>query len=137
MKVARAVHVIEIQTQKEDAFYDLTAKVKAFVQASGVSSGGVLVYCPHTTAGITVQENTDPALKDDLLRALERMAPADGPWKHGEGNAHAHMKAALLGSSCTVPIENGKLLLGQWQAIYFVEFDGPRRRTVQVKVLAG
>jgi secondary thiamine-phosphate synthase enzyme len=134
--VPRTVHLIEIQTEKKDAFYDLTAKVKACVQASGVASGAVLVYCPHTTAGITVQENTDPALKDDLLLALDRMVPADGPWKHGEGNAHAHMKAALLGSSCTVPIENGKLMLGPWQAIYFVEFDGPRRRTFQVKVLA-
>jgi len=134
--VPASVHVIEIQTQSDDAFYDLTPKVKSLVQASGAASGAVLIYCPHTTAGVTVQENTDPALKDDLLGALARMAPADGPWKHGEGNAHAHMKAALLGSSCTVPVENGKLLLGQWQAIYFVEFDGPRRRTVQVKVLA-
>ena len=134
--MSRTVHVLELQTQKEDAFHDLTAKVKACVQASGATSGAVVVFCPHTTAGLTVQENTDPALKADLLAALDRMAPADGPWQHGEGNAHAHMKAALLGSSCTVPIENGKLLLGQWQAIYFVEFDGPRRRTVQVKVLA-
>ncbi|WP_373044610.1 secondary thiamine-phosphate synthase enzyme YjbQ [Vulgatibacter sp.] len=133
----RTLNVLEIQTQTADEFVDLTAKVKAVVQQSGVTAGTVVVFCPHTTAGITVQENTDPALKEDLFEALERMVPRDRPQKHGEGNAHAHMKAAMIGSSATVLVEGGKLLLGQWQAIYFVEFDGPRRRTVQVKVMAG
>lgn len=128
---------LDIETHASDEFVDLTARVRAAVQQSGIQSGVVVVYCPHTTAGITVQENTDPALKEDLLGGLERIAPRDFPWKHGEGNAHAHLKAALLGSSCTVPVANGRLQLGRWQAIYFVEFDGPRRRTVQVQVIPG
>lgn len=129
--------VLELQTQASDEFVDLTNKVKAAVQQSGISSGMVLIYCPHTTAGLMIQENTDPALKEDIIAALERAVPRDRPYKHGEGNAHAHVKAAMIGNSCQIPIEGGKLLLGRWQGIYFVEFDGPRRRTVQVKVIAG
>ena len=126
---------IEIQTHLSDEFVDITDEVRQAVQRSGVQSGMVLVYCPHTTAGVTVQENTDPALKEDLFAAFEALVPRDRPWKHGEGNAHAHARAVLVGSSCTLPVESGRIHLGRWQAIYFVEFDGPRRRTVQVKVV--
>lgn len=128
---------LELQTTAEAEFVDLTSKVKGLVQKSGVSSGIVVVYCPHTTAGVTIQENTDPGLKEDILEALERTVPKDRPYRHTEENAHSHVKAALLGSSATAIVEGGKLLLGTWQGIYFVEFDGPRRRTVHVKVIAG
>lgn len=129
--------VLEIQTQASDEFVDLTSRVKAAVQQSGIPRGMVVLYCPHTTAGLMIQENTDPALKEDIIAALERAVPRDRPYKHGEGNAHAHVKAALIGTSCQIPIEGGRLLLGRWQGIYFVEFDGPRRRTIHVQVIAG
>jgi secondary thiamine-phosphate synthase enzyme len=127
---------IEIETHASEEFVDLTGRVQDALSRTGRADGAVLVYCPHTTAGITVQENTDPALKEDLLAGLEALAPRNRPWKHAEGNAHAHLKAAMLGSSCLVPVANGRLQLGRWQAIYLVEFDGPRRRSVQVKVLS-
>ena len=127
---------IDVQTHASDEFVDITDRVQAAVAASGVKDGAALVYCPHSTAGILVQENADPDLKEDLLGALERLAPRNHRWKHAEGNAHAHVKATLTGTSCTVPVEAGRLQLGRWQAIYLVEFDGPRRRTVQVKVLS-
>ncbi len=131
------VHVLEVETSAAEQFLDLTSKVKGLVQKSGVADGIVVVYCQHTTAAIAVQENTDPGLKDDILGALERAVPKDLPYKHNEPNAHAHVRAALLGSSATVLLDKGKLLLGAWQAIYLVELDGPRRRSVQVKILAG
>ena len=134
--MARAAQVFEIRTRSKEEFVDLTAKVRAFVEQSRVDEGTVVVFCPHTTAGVTVQENTDPALKRDILAALESMVPSNRPYGHSEGNAPAHVKAALLGTSCTLLIDGGRLLLGRWQGIYFVEFDGPRDRTVQVKIFA-
>src|SRR5688572_1020571 len=115
------IHVLEIKTDAAEQFVDLTSKVKGLVQKSGVQSGLAVVYCQHTTAGLTIQENTDPALKEDILAALERAVPKGAAYKHNEENAHAHVRAALLGSSATVLIDGGKLLLGAWQAIYLVE----------------
>ncbi|HWV37257.1 MAG TPA: secondary thiamine-phosphate synthase enzyme YjbQ [Vulgatibacter sp.] len=133
--MARAAHVFELHTKGKEEFVDLTARIRALVDHSGVRDGTVVVYCPHSTAGLTIQENTDPALKRDILAALESMVPAARPWGHSEGNAPAHVKAALLGTSCTLVVDGGRLLLGRWQGIYFVEFDGPRDRMVQVKIL--
>jgi secondary thiamine-phosphate synthase enzyme len=133
---ARRVQSFEVATAHPEELVDVTARVQAEVAASRVRDGAVVVYCPHTTAGITVQENADPDLRLDLLEALDRLAPRAGSYRHAEGNAHAHVKAALLGSSATIVLEGGKLLLGTWQGIYLAEFDGPRRRTVQVRVLA-
>ncbi|HEY0840849.1 MAG TPA: secondary thiamine-phosphate synthase enzyme YjbQ [Vulgatibacter sp.] len=132
--MARAAHVFEIQTRSKEEFVDLTPRLRTVVEQSGVQEGTLLVFCPHTTAGLTIQENTDPALKKDILGALESMVPANRPYGHTEGNAPAHVKAALLGTSCTLVIDAGKLLLGRWQAIYLVEFDGPRDRMVQAKL---
>jgi len=134
--MARAAQVFELHTKSKEEFVDLTAKVRTFVERSGVEDGTVVVFCPHTTAGLTVQENTDPALKRDILAALESMVPSNRPYGHSEGNAPAHVKAALLGTSCTLVIDGGKLLLGRWQGIYLVEFDGPRDRMVQAKIFA-
>lgn len=131
------VATIEVATTRAEELVDITARVRAEVASSGVAHGAVVVYCPHTTAGITVQENADPDVQTDLLDALDRLVPRTHPFRHAEGNAHAHVKAALLGTSTTVVLDGGRLLLGTWQGIYLAEFDGPRRRTVQVRVLAG
>lgn len=95
------------------------------------------LFIPHTTAGITINENTDPNVRHDMLQALERTVPASGEYLHAEGNSAAHVLASLVGSSATAFVENGKLVLGAWQAIYLCEFDGPRTRTVLIKVLPG
>lgn len=95
-----------------------------------------MVFVPHTTAGITINENADPSVVDDLLDSLGRLIPEKGNYRHSEGNSDAHCKASLMGSSVLVPVKNGELLLGRWQGIYFCEFDGPRSRQFQVTVLA-
>jgi secondary thiamine-phosphate synthase enzyme len=128
---------LEIQTAQRQELVDVTAKVKAAVRAAGVESGLCVVYCPHTTAGITVNENTDPAVRADVLAAYRRLVPRDQGFTHDEGNSDAHTMSVLTGVQQTFIVENGKLLLGHWQAIYFAEFDGPRKRTVHVKVVAG
>jgi secondary thiamine-phosphate synthase enzyme len=116
---------------------DITRQVQDAVARSGMSRGAVVVCSSHTTAGITVNENADPDVVSDLLGALTRLAPADGAYDHGEGNADAHVKTTLVGLSATLPVEEGRLVLGTWQGIYFCEFDGPRRRRVTVQFLPG
>jgi len=126
----------EVATARREQFVDITRDVEAAVSAAGVSSGIAVVYCPHTTAGITINENADPDVTTDLLDGLERLAPRNAGWRHREGNSDGHLKASLIGSSATVPIEGGCMLLGTWQGIYLGEFDGPRRRKVVVTVVA-
>ena len=118
-------------------FYNITAQVQEAVAKSGVSSGIVVVYCPHTTAGITINENADPDVVKDVLIGLDKAFPDRPEFCHDEGNSSAHLKASATGSSATVVIENGKLLLGTWQGIYFCEFDPPRNRKFYVKILEG
>lgn len=120
-----------------EGFYDVTSKVRESVLESGIKDGICLVYCPHTTAGITINENADPDVVSDLLFALNKTFPRRPEFNHAEGNTAAHMKASCIGSSVSVVIENGKLVLGTWQDIYFCEFDGPRNRNFIVKVLQG
>lgn len=124
-----------IQTTKPQQFVNITGMVMDAVRQSGVRSGLAVVYVPHTTAGVTINENADPDVVRDILAALDRAFPVRGDYRHVEGNAHAHIKASLMGSSCSVLIEGGRLLLGTWQGIYFCEFDGPRRREFYVKVM--
>jgi secondary thiamine-phosphate synthase enzyme len=100
-----------------------------------VKEGACLVYVPHTTAGITINENADPAVRLDIMSTLDRAVPWQGPYRHAEGNSAAHVKASLVGFSILVPISGGRLVLGTWQGIYFCEFDGPRTRKVHVQVL--
>lgn len=129
------METLEIQTAGRDQLRDLTREVQAVVARSGVRRGQVLVFVPHTTAGVTLNENADPSVAADLLAALDRAVPWAHPaYRHGEGNSAAHVKASLLGSSVWVPVEHARLLLGQWQAIYLAEFDGPRTRRVWVQV---
>jgi secondary thiamine-phosphate synthase enzyme len=127
----------EVKTTRREDFVDLSARVAEAVSASGVAEGAVVVSCPHTTAGITVNENADPDVVRDVLTGLERLFPRDAGWRHFEGNSDAHLKTALVGSSATLPVVGGRLALGTWQAVYLAEFDGPRTRRVIVTVLPG
>lgn len=115
----------------------MTARVAEAVRAAGVAEGIVVISSPHTTAGVTVNENADPDVVRDLLHGLEGLAPRDGDWRHFEGNSDAHLKTALVGTSATLPLRGGRLALGTWQAVYFAEFDGPRSRHVDVIVVPG
>jgi len=116
-------------------FYNITAQVREAVTKSDVVSGIAVVYCPHTTAGIAINENADPDVVHDLVIGLDKAFPDRPDFRHGEGNSTAHMKASTMGSSTTVIIEGGKLLLGTWQGVYFCEFDPPRKRKFYVKVM--
>lgn len=129
-----ATHTLEVHTAKRCELVDITAQVGSFVRSSGVKDGLCTVFCPHTTGAITINENADPDVKDDLLAALERIVPNRG-FKHAEGNSDSHVKASLVGPSVTILIEGGALRLGTWQGVYFCEFDGPRRRKVWVQIL--
>ncbi len=126
---------IPVSTRAHAELVDVTELVRREVRAAGVRDGMVTLFVPHTTAGITIQENADPDVVHDLLLALERAVPWRSPdYRHGEGNAAAHVKASLVGSSAQVFIRNGDLALGTWQAVYFCEFDGPRSRRLWLRV---
>jgi len=131
------VQGFDIRTGRRVELVDVTAQVQSAVAACGARDGAVLVYVPHTTAGVTINEDADPSVRVDLAMALERLVPRDLPFTHAEGNSDAHVKASLVGSSVLVPLADGRLRLGTWQGIYFAEFDGPRHRHVLVSVLAG
>ncbi len=130
----------DVQTRERTEMIDVTGEVAGAVRASGVRSGIALVYSPHTTAGVTIQENADPDVQHDLLLALESAVPLRalrGHYRHAEGNSDAHVKASLIGSSAAIPVEEGALVLGTWQGIFLCEFDGPRTRTLHVRVIKG
>ena len=123
-----------IRTQRE-GFSDITREVAQAVRESGIQSGICLVYCPHTTAAITVNENADPDVVRDLLFALRETFPDRPEFRHAEGNSAAHLKSSALGCDQMLPVEGGRLVLGTWQGIYFCEFDGPRTREFFVQVV--
>jgi len=127
---------LQISTSRATELIDVTDRIVAAVKKADLSRGAVVAYVPHTTAGITINENADPSVIDDMLTTLARLVPADLPYTHREGNAHAHVKASLVGSSVTVPVENGRLQLGTWQGVFCAEFDGPRRRRLLVQAIA-
>ncbi len=122
-------------TQSRAQLIDLTDRIRAELAQSKIQDGVCYVFVPHTTAGITINENADPDVVRDILVTLERLVPRHGDYRHGEGNSDAHLKASLLGFSCMIPISGGRLALGTWQGIYFCEFDGPRQRRVRVGFL--
>jgi secondary thiamine-phosphate synthase enzyme len=128
---------LDIGTNAREEMVDLTPKIEAAVAASGVENGLCTVFVPHTTAGITINENADPDVREDILAALRRAVPEGVLYRHGEGNSPAHIKASLVGSSVTVIVEGGRLRLGTWQGIQLCEFDGPRARKVWVKIVKG
>ena len=125
---------ISISTSRQTEFLDITRKVEKIISESRVSEGLALIYCPHTTAGVTINEGADPSVQEDILKILNQMVPFKGSYRHGEGNSPAHIKASLIGSSVTVMIEDQRLILGQWQSLFFCEFDGPRTRQVIVRL---
>lgn len=129
--------ILTVQTIKNQQAVAVTDRVESVVRKAGLISGAVLVYCPHTTAGLTVNECADPTVMQDLEGILHQLVPPSMHYRHGEGNSHAHARAMLVGSSVCVPVKNGRLCLGTWQGIFFLEFDGPRQRTVYVQCLQG
>jgi secondary thiamine-phosphate synthase enzyme len=126
---------LALETKKRNEFLDITGAVQGMVNAHSGRCNACVVYCPHTTAGLTVNEHADPAVREDLIAAFSRLVPADAGYAHAEGNSDSHAKAALCGSSVTVLVKEKKLLLGTWQGIFFCEFDGPRTREVWVQFL--
>lgn len=130
------IHKLDIKTHSQVEFQEITSRIREIVEASGVKSGVCHIFVPHTTAAILVNEHADPSVVGDIDAQLEIMAPQHKNYRHMEGNSPAHIKASLLGDSRTLFIEDGKLVLGTWQGIFFCEFDGPRNRSVLVKVLA-
>ena len=133
-----SIQKFEVRTSGHSEFREITSEVEAVVSASGVKSGSVTVFVPHTTAGLTINENADPDVKSDMLKSLDLMVPwQQKHFQHGEGNSAAHVKASLMGFSATVLIDDGVLALGMWQGIYLCEFDGPRTRQVWVRVNGG
>ena len=129
------MQVIEISTRERICMLDITGEVERAVGDSGVQEGLCTVFVPHTTAGVTINENADPSVRRDILAQLAKLVPDDGRYSHTEGNADAHIKASLMGSSIQVPVRGGRLQFGTWQGVFFCEFDGPRKRKVWVTVL--
>ncbi len=127
---------LSISTSRQTEFLDITGKVEKIISESQASEGLALVYCPHTTAGITINEGADPSVQEDILKILNQVVPFKGPYRHGEGNSPAHIKASLIGSSVSIIIENKRLILGQWQSLFFCEFDGPRTRKIFIKIIS-
>ena len=128
------IHELSVQTHSRVEFVKLTSQIQKLVAESGVEEGVCQVYVPHTTAGVTINEGADPDVVRDLVMELNKIVPFEDGYRHAEGNSAAHIKASLMGSSVTVFVRRGKLLLGTWQAIFFCEFDGPRSRRVLVRI---
>jgi len=128
---------LEVSTGSKTELIDLTDRVQKVVSESGVDEGLCHVFVPHTTAGVTINENADPSVKADILMVLNKLISDKESYKHSEGNSPAHIKATLTGPQFTVFVSGGRLMLGTWQAIYFCEYDGPRSRKVHVKVTSG
>lgn len=124
---------IRVKTRARTEMLDITADIQQEISRLGLQEGGCVVYVPHTTAGITINEGADPAVCQDIIHKLNELVPPDGGYRHMEGNADSHIKASLMGSSVNVLVEEGRLVLGTWQKIFFCEFDGPRSRQVYVK----
>ena len=125
--------LIPVTTRSKTEMVDITTSVQKELSRDGLKDGFCVVYVPHTTAGITINEGADPAVCNDILTKLNEMAPPDAGYRHMEGNSDSHIKASIMGSSVTVMVENGRLVLGTWQKIFFCEFDGPRSRKVYFK----
>lgn len=129
------VRYINVRSRIRTEFIDITEKVQEIIKEEGVNNGICYIYTPHTTAGITINEGADPSVQRDIQNTLSRLVPFEADYQHREGNADAHIKSTLVGVSKSLFIDEGKLLLGTWQAIYFCEFDGPRHRRVLVKII--
>jgi secondary thiamine-phosphate synthase enzyme len=130
-----SIQTFQVITSAKTDLVDITGHVQEVVEKLGVRNGVCFVYTPHTTAAVTINENADPAVVQDMIMVLNKMVPSQDRYRHLEGNSPAHVKASLIGGSETLFVESGKLILGTWQGIFFCEFDGPRSRNVHIKVL--
>lgn len=129
--------IITLKTASRTEFVDITSEIQQAVSAAKFQSGLCMVYVPHTTAAVTINESADPSVKKDILMILNRIVPWEAEYRHLEGNSPAHLKATIVGASELVAVENGGLVLGTWQGIFFCEFDGPRTRNVHLKFMQG
>ena len=129
--------IIDVFTQKRTHFEDITNEIQQVINESKIKNGICYIYVPHTTAGVFINENADPDVKWDVEQTLEKLIPWEDGYKHIEGNAAAHIKSILVGTNTSIPIKDGKLMLGTWQGIFFAEFDGPRTRKVYIKIIEG
>lgn len=127
---------INVRSSQRSEFIDITEKINEVIKETGILSGICYVYVPHTTAAVTINEGADPAVHRDIQNALARLVPQEMNYSHREGNADAHIKSSIIGTSQLVIIDEGRLVLGTWQAVYFCEFDGPRHRRVTLKLIA-
>ncbi len=130
-------HILDVKTSTRLEMIDITSLVRSAIRDTGVEDGIVCVFCPHSTAAITLQENSDPVVKSDMVNHLATLVPRDAGFEHSEDNQDAHIKASLVGASITLIVERGRPVLGSWQALFFCEFDGPRTRRVMVRTIAG
>jgi secondary thiamine-phosphate synthase enzyme len=131
------IEKLEVRTPTHACLVDITARIEQIARKSGIEEGVCCVFVPHTTAGITINENADPTVQADILQQLDRMVPWNANYSHAEGNSAAHIKASLMGSSQTILLSRARLQLGTWQGIYLAEFDGPRTRQVWCRITAG
>ncbi len=127
--------ILSVKTRERTELVDITSDINKFIQKSGIDQGLCMIYVPHTTAAVTINESADPSVKSDILMILNQVIPWEANYRHLEGNSAAHIKSTLVGSSELISIENGRLSLGTWQGIFFCEFDGPRTRKVDVRIM--
>ncbi len=128
--------ILSVKTREKTEFVDITSDINQLIQKSGIDQGLCMLYVPHTTAAVTINESADPSVKSDILMILNQIIPWEANYRHLEGNSPAHIKSTLVGSSELIAIENGRMVLGTWQGIFFCEFDGPRSRKVNVRIIA-
>jgi secondary thiamine-phosphate synthase enzyme len=127
--------ILSVKTRERTEFIDITSDINKLIQKSGVTQGLCMIFVPHTTAAATINESADPSVKSDILKILNQIVPWEANYRHLEGNSPAHIKSTLVGSSELIAIENQRLILGTWQGIFFCEFDGPRTRKVDVRIV--
>lgn len=132
-----SIFTYQVETNRKQEFISLDSKIEDVLSKSEIQNGILVVYCPHTTGGITINENADPDVKKDLKLGLNKTFPNDNDYVHMEGNSDGHMKSSVVGASETLIIEDGSPIFGTWQSVYFAEFDGPRNRTVYIKIIEG
>ena len=128
--------IFSFKTRDSTGMYDITRQIDPIINKSGIQNGVCIAYVPHTTCGITINENADPAVPADILKSINKLVPFDDSYSHAEGNSAAHIKASLFGSSVNIIIEKGALVLGTWQSVFLCEFDGPRTRKICVKIIS-
>ena len=131
------MYILSVSTHTSEELIDITSQMRNYLKSVGAADGVLTVYCPHTTAGLTINENADPDVRRDILYGMDKIIPALKEFQHAEGNSPAHIKASLMGSSVIVIVNNGSMALGRWQGVYLCEFDGPRNRQIYLTYIAG